>query len=99
MYYTTFSDLRNKTLRKKILPLMLKFYKTCDKIDRNLVCDMNEIYKKVTTTSVLSQLRKLGCLAFHITAKIPDSYYAKYAQQLEKAQAVENLCSKREIYA
>lgn len=59
MYLKVMREPTDPTLIK-LLKLMVYFYKACDKIDKNLICDMNELLKKMITTVVMRQLKRIG---------------------------------------
>lgn len=99
MYYKSFSGPESKQLRKYVLPLLIRLYKTADSIDKNLICDMNECVKKVITLSTLRQLKKLGALVYEEKQVIPNKYYSCYQQELEKLKVVQKEFKEAKFYA
>jgi len=99
MYYKSFSGPECKKLRKYVLPLMIRFYKTADNIDKNLICDMNELSKKVITLSTLRQLKKLGALVYEERQLVPTKYYRRYQNELQKLKVVEKEFKEAKFYA
>mmetsp|Transcript_39210 Transcript_39210/g.44931 ORF Transcript_39210/g.44931 Transcript_39210/m.44931 type:complete len:83 (+) Transcript_39210:770-1018(+) len=61
---------------------MINFYKTLNAIDKNLACDLNDMFKRVVSISTARQLKKLGALVYDSNLAVPEKPYLLYKEEL-----------------
>ena len=98
MYYRMNGGPECKQLRKYVLPLMIKFHKTMDAIDPNLVCDINDWMEKVLTIRIIRQMKKLGAFVYESTDKIPNKHYKRYQEELKKLKSPQGRFKAEQFY-
>jgi hypothetical protein len=98
LYYKMFGGLECTQLRKSVLPLLIRFHKTMDDVDKNLVCDINDLLQKLMTIRTLRQLRKFGFLIYEVTRCIPDKHYKRYQLELRKLKEMKSEYKPEQFY-
>lgn len=93
-----FGALQCKQLRKSVLPLLIKFHKTMDDVDKNLVCDINDLLLKLMTIRTLRQLKKFGFFIYEITGNIPDKHYKRYQLELRELRELKSKYRPEQFY-
>jgi len=99
LYYKIMEGSQSKKLRKFVLPLQLKLYKTMNKMDSNLFCDINDLLLRITTKSLIRQLVKLGVLYYINSTKIPDNFIRGLKKELEQLKKSQKEFKRSQVYA
>ena len=98
VYYKAFSGPEWNKLQKFVLPLMIKFHKTMDLIDKNLVWDLNEMIKRIATYSTIRQLKRLGAMVYENTEAIPTKHYKRYQDELKNLRDLQQEFDSEKFY-
>jgi len=60
---------------------------------------MNDLFQRITTKSLLCQMKKLGCLFFNNSLKIPDNYSDGIKKELAQIKKAQREFKKSQIYS
>ena len=67
-------------------------------VDKNLVCDVNDLLLKLMTIRTLRQLKKFGFFIYEVTGHIPDKHYKRYQLELKEFQEVKEEYKPEQFY-
>ena len=68
---------------------MINFYKVANSIDANLVCDINNKFRSLTSLKTSRQLKKIGVFIFENNTKIPAKPQRRYKEELAILKLIE----------